>query len=453
MTTVPAIKGFIGDKLYYQCTMNAKDLIARTEPVEEYFSQDEIDEQGEKGKLQRKLNSRYLTEVAPYLLRNNDRFIPSIVVNLDTDLCEFNSLEEKTITVEGKVHKVADSFQFDYRDQAKNLGFLHIKDVGSMYILDGQHRMAAYRAAINPSDKEKKSLIKTFEEREEEHLINNSSELKNDQISVIFVSLKNKVEMRKLFTDVNSNARSISQSEKIGMAERNGYFKIIQNIIDDNLVFDHPDWILPKGVSLQPTSLKFIPKKTLSNIVEKICELNDIHWEKNILPEKSELEKVQTVCVSFLNELFRKNVEGYKKVLSSPNNHLDNNAPSYRNPQNTFALIMKPLPMEALAEAVLLLKMKSDLDTPQIYKAINNIDWSYEKENHQFLGSIINIDGNIQNGKGIKKRLRNLIIYWILGPDKAKIFFEDFEDSLEDLTKDWRKATNQKGDIPEVEEK
>ncbi len=453
MTTVPAIKGFIGDKLYYQCTMNAKDLIARTEPVEEYFSQDEIDEQGEKGKLQRKLNSRYLTEVAPYLLRNNDRFIPSIVVNLDTDLCEFNSLEEKTITVEGKVHKVADSFQFDYRDQAKNLGFLHIKDVGSMYILDGQHRMAAYRAAINPSDKEKKSLIKTFEEREEEHLINNSSELKNDQISVIFVSLKNKVEMRKLFTDVNSNARSISQSEKIGMAERNGYFKIIQNIIDDNLVFDHPDWILPKGVSLQPTSLKFIPKKTLSNIVEKICELNDIHWEKNILPEKSELEKVQTVCVSFLNELFRKNVEGYKKVLSSPNNHLDNNAPSYRNPQNTFALIMKPLPMEALAEAVLLLKMKSDFDTPQIYKAINNIDWSYEKENHQFLGSIINIDGNIQNGKGIKKRLRNLIIYWILGPDKAKIFFEDFEDSLEDLTKDWRKATNQKGDIPEVEEK
>ena len=28
MTTVPAIKGKIGDKLYFQCTMNAKDLIA-----------------------------------------------------------------------------------------------------------------------------------------------------------------------------------------------------------------------------------------------------------------------------------------------------------------------------------------------------------------------------------------------------------------------------------------
>ena len=142
MTTVPAIRGIIGDKLYYQCTMNAKDLIARTEPVEEYFSQDELDEQGEKGKLQRKLNSRYLSEVAPYLLRNKDRFIPSIVVNLDTELCEFNSLEDKTITIDGKVHRIKDSFQFDYRDQAGNLGFLHIKDVGSMYILDGQHTMA-----------------------------------------------------------------------------------------------------------------------------------------------------------------------------------------------------------------------------------------------------------------------------------------------------------------------
>ena len=49
--------------------------------------------------------------------------------------------------------------------------------------------------------------------------------------------------------------------------------------------------------------------------------------------------------------------------------------------------------------------------------------------------------------------LRNLIIYWILGPKKAELFFEDFEDSLEDLTKEWNKATGKKGQIPEVEEK
>ena len=49
----------------------------------------------------------------------------------------------------------------------------------------------------------------------------------------------------------------------------------------------------------------------------------------------------------------------------------------------------------------------------------------------------------------IKNRLRNLMVYWILGPEKAKIFFEDGR--LEELTTDWQKATGLKTDIPEVE--
>ena len=70
------------------------------------------------------------------------------------------------------------------------------------------------------------------------------------------------------------------------------------------------------------------------------------------------------------------------------------------------------------------------------------------KKRNTNLGSIINIDGNIQNGKGIKNRLRDLMIYWILGPDKAKLFFEDGR--LNSLTKEWRNATGLKGEIPEV---
>jgi hypothetical protein len=40
------------------------------------------------------------------------------------------------------------------------------------------------------------------------------------------------------------------------------------------------------------------------------------------------------------------------------------------------------------------------------------------------------------------------MIYWILGPSKAKLFFEDGR--LEELTKDWNNSTGLKGDIPEV---
>ena len=106
--------------------------------------------------------------------------------------------------------------------------------------------------------------------------------------------------------------------------------------------------------------------------------------------------------------------------------------------------------MIALAEAVLLLKAHSDLDTKQIYRIINNIDWSYkDNTDHQFLGSVINIEGNIQTGTGVKDRLRDLMIYWILGSSKAAIFFES-SNRLETLTSEWNRSTGRKGEIPEV---
>ena len=81
-------------------------------------------------------------------------------------MCEFESFFKKTVTIDDKVHRIKDYLKFDYRDHADNVGFLHIKDTGSMYILDGQHRMAAYRAAMNPSDKEKKNLLKRHFKKE-----------------------------------------------------------------------------------------------------------------------------------------------------------------------------------------------------------------------------------------------------------------------------------------------
>ena len=445
MTTVPAISGKIGDTVYYQCVMNAKDLIARTESVEEYFSEEDYKEMGERGKLQRKLDKRYLNEIAPYLLRNRDRFFNSFVVNLDPQLCEFKSLSNFTVNIDNKFYPVADSIQFDYRDQAKNIGFLHIKDTGSMYILDGQHRMAALRAAINPTEDDRKVLNKKLEQSDELHLLKSDNGLKQDQYSVLFVLLDNKKSQRTLFTDINTYARKISQSEMIGMDERNGYRKIIQNLIDENLVFNHADWIVHSGSSLPESSLKITTKKHLEDIVTMTCEYNGHIWPKNKFPETSEFNKGQTISVAFLNEMFS-NIEAYKNALKK--DPTDNNLPALRKKESKVGLIFKPLPQVALAEAILLLKEKSDLDTSKIYKKINNIDWSYEYGS-QFTGAVINIEGNIQTGKRVQSRLRDLIICWILGNTKAEEFFEG-SGRFEELTEEWQNSTGKKGPIPEV---
>ena len=92
MTAVPGVSGKMGNIKYFQCTMGAKDLVARTQNATNYFSKEDWDEMGVSGRMQRDVNVRYLQKIAPYLLRTKDRFFNSIVVLLDENLCKFTSL-------------------------------------------------------------------------------------------------------------------------------------------------------------------------------------------------------------------------------------------------------------------------------------------------------------------------------------------------------------------------
>ena len=149
MTAVPGVSGKMGNIKYFQCTMGAKDLVARTQNATNYFSKEDWDEMGVSGRMQRDVNVRYLQKIAPYLLRTKDRFFNSIVVLLDESLCKFTSLDDYTLNVKGTVMKASEFVPFDRQDEAKRIGFLEIKDKGHMLILDGQHRMSAIRSIVN----------------------------------------------------------------------------------------------------------------------------------------------------------------------------------------------------------------------------------------------------------------------------------------------------------------
>ena len=107
MTAVPAVKGKMGNIEYFQCTMSSKDLVARTQSAREYFSEEDWDEMGPTGKMQRDVSDRYLKQIAPYLLRTKDRFFNSIVVLLDPNLCKFKSLDENVLNINGKTVKAS----------------------------------------------------------------------------------------------------------------------------------------------------------------------------------------------------------------------------------------------------------------------------------------------------------------------------------------------------------
>ena len=204
MTAVPAVKGKMGNIEYFQCTMSSKDLVARTQSATEYFSEEDWDEMGPTGKMQRDVSDRYLKQIAPYLLITKDRFFNSIVVLLDEKLCKFKSLDEEILNVNGKTVKASEFVPFDREDEIKRIGFLELKDRGEMLILDGQHRMRALRAVVSPGEDERAKLKKVLDNNNESHLANNDNGVKEDLLSVIFVTLKDRKAQRKLFTDINS---------------------------------------------------------------------------------------------------------------------------------------------------------------------------------------------------------------------------------------------------------
>lgn len=445
MTAVPAVKGRMGNIEYYQCTMSSKDLVARTQSAKEYFKDIEWEEMGPSGRMQREVSDRYLKDIAPYLLRTKDRFFNSIVVLIDKDLCRFKSLTDYAVPYEGKSVNVSDLVSFDREEEIKRLGFLEMKDKGQMLILDGQHRMRALRAVVSPGEAERAKLKKVLDNNGEAHLAQTDNGVMDDLLSVIFVTLKDRTAQRKLFTDINSYAKTMGQKERLMISEDNGYFKILQNLEKEKDII-HPRYAYFNSVSLPDGASALITGKHLVQIIKSVCEENGYgKWKNQVLPPKADFEKAEKLCRSFLIEFYGK-IDAYKHAMSKDPSEI----PELRKKDNPkkWGLLFKPLPQVSLAKAILTLKEESDMDTNEIYRKVNKIDWSYN-EDSQFEGMVITRDGTIMTGKKIEDRLTDMIMYWVAGKSKFVNMFG--QKDLDQLNKDYRTTTKEKGDFPEAD--
>lgn len=336
MTTVAAIKGKIGELDYFQCTLKIKDLISRTECAVEYFSKTDWDEMGPTGQMQRVPDKRVITHIAPYILKNKKRFFNSIVVALDPNLCKFRPLDDFAIKVGNDFKPISSFVDFEYEDKTKTIGFLTIKDVDHMLILDGQHRMLAYRAILTKRDQIEKVLQKTNDTLEN---YKNHGFL-NDDISVIFVNLQDIVDQRKLFGDLNTYAKSLSAKERNLISEDNGYRKILQNFLDQNpLKTEFIKYVNLSGTSL-PTRAKYIT--TVSHLREMIifiCKECGYNFPDQGMPSSSDLDKAEKHCREFLSTFFSK-IKAFEKALLSEKEEIQ----QMREASCKDGLLFKPMP-------------------------------------------------------------------------------------------------------------
>jgi len=453
MTTVAAIKGKMGDYEYYQATMKPQDVISKSAAAINYFTPETWEEMGNNARLQREPDfKRIKEEIAPYLIRSKKRFFNSIVVLLDENKCDFQSLKDFPATQNGKSTFVSKLLLPAYQEKSETLGFLEIKETKGMLILDGQHRMLALKTAIN----EQNELRDIFKKQEEDFDQYRNHQVEEDDISIIFLKCEDLEEKMKIFEDLNTYAKRQSKDVEIFGSVSNPWYVIARKFTKNPVINQEIDGKAPaidflknfvqkKGTALGPRNK---PITTATHIVQIIKFLTkDMNFKSQMQLDTivKEMEVAQSVCNRELNEFFS-NVGIFKKILITEKDN--KNVTKYREDSSKDALILKPMPHVALFKAIHFLKGKTDMDIDTIYKEANKIDYSYEKgKNHQWLYWVISDAGTITTSGKVEGVLSRMLVYFIAGKSRCKKF-ENGQEWLDELLKDYKELAGDVSELP-----
>ncbi len=187
---LPAIRGIMGDWVYYSCLMDLKELSSRVHYAEEIHKNQALSDM-----IQRRLKAGRSAQIAEYLKIQPERFFNSLVVATYGGQPNWHALSN----VSGKT---VNNELRDIRDATiASVGFLTLRGDEKLFALDGQHRLAGIKKAIR-------------DEMEQDPF---------DEVSVIFVAHKDTSKglerTRRLFTTLNKTARPVSKGDIIALDE------------------------------------------------------------------------------------------------------------------------------------------------------------------------------------------------------------------------------------------
>lgn len=188
---LPALRGMMGDWIYYSCLMDLPTLADRVDYADDIHTSTQLSDM-----IQRQLQKSRAKQIAAYLKTQPERL--------------FNALVVATYRGEPNWHALSSvNRQSDADDQLSSLGdqtlasvgFLTLRGDERLFALDGQHRLAGIKTAI----------------------ADGLAQEPYDRVPVIFVAHKDDEpgleRTRRLFTTLNKTARLVSKGDIIALDE------------------------------------------------------------------------------------------------------------------------------------------------------------------------------------------------------------------------------------------
>lgn len=187
---LPALRGIMGDWVYYTCLVGLDEIARRVKFADDIHSNKHLSDM-----IQRQLKRSRSEQIAEYLRTQNERFFNSLVIATYGGQPNWHALSDVRST-----NNKVDLGELD-EETISSIGFLTLRGDEKLFALDGQHRLAGIKKAINDDIKQDPY----------------------DELSVIFVAHKeNKKGLertRRLFTTLNKTARPVSKGDIIALDE------------------------------------------------------------------------------------------------------------------------------------------------------------------------------------------------------------------------------------------
>jgi DNA sulfur modification protein DndB len=394
---LPCLRGVTGSWVYYTSLMSVaqiNDWILSSKDIREAKSLDEI--------LQRDLHDRK-KKISKYLQNNERRFFNSLIIGVFKGLPNWIEFDLS------KTQKLVGS-QDEFENLKETIGLLIFNGDEEMFAIDGQHRVAGIKIAYEDELKKKK------EDRV----------LTDDQFPVVFVAHidddNGRKRTRKLFSDINKNAKPVAEGDKIKIDEED-----LNAIVTRRLYANYKHFQKGKIISLTEsarlekndtthfTNLLGInnTNKVLRKLFRKKPKTND--WdEENVL-------NFLKIVESFYNYAIA-NVKDYndffiKKSLSIKKTRVDNKY-----------LLFRPIGLKLVARLYVYYSMQVN-GLESLKKKINKLSFIMPKSP---FNNILWINGKMEAKEKNQKLAYELVLYLLgdLPKQQEKHLLKNYRDLL-----------------------
>ena len=347
---IPAIRGILGDIVYYTSSFTFKQIAERVKKIDqELHTSTSLKDQ-----LQRSLTKNY-ESITDYILSQKEHFFNALVLAVYDGDPVWNEIE---VGFKGE----------DYY----NMGFLRLNGEEKIFPVDGQHRVEGIKDAIKKCP-----------------------ELEDETIAVILIGHhKDKEGMektRRIFSTLNRYAKPVSTGDIIALDEDDTVAIVTRNMLESFPLF------MNENISDEKKTKAIAEKDTKSfTSLIKLYETNRVVYKyytsfrdntkrihssteiDNFLkfrPKQEDIDNFEKYLTEFW-ELFINSFEGMKEYVVSSEKDA---AAKYRNRENGGLLYFRPVALPQLITSILETCFRSKVTLADSMSAYSQLEMCISK--------------------------------------------------------------------------